>query len=69
MLLIRNDDLNEFLLEKSKAYQQELLATTFMFEDETKIYFPIHLSLAHQQNPVFRSKPNFYHIFQTEQPQ
>jgi len=33
-----DDDLNEFLLEKSKAYQQELLATTFMFEDETKTY-------------------------------
>ena len=33
-----DDDLNEFLLEKSKAYQQELLATTFVFEDETKTY-------------------------------
>jgi predicted GNAT family N-acyltransferase len=33
-----DNDLNEFLLEKSKAYQQELLATTFVFEDETKTY-------------------------------
>ena len=33
-----DDDLNEFLLEKSKSYQQELLATTFVFEDETKTY-------------------------------
>ena len=31
-----DDDLNEFLLEKSKNYQQELLATTFVFEDKTK---------------------------------
>jgi GNAT superfamily N-acetyltransferase len=29
-----DDDLNEFLLEKSKNYQQELLATTFVFEDD-----------------------------------
>ncbi len=33
-----DDDLNEFLLEKSKNYQQELLATTFIFENETTTY-------------------------------
>lgn len=33
-----DDDLNDFLLEKSKAYQQELLATTFIFDDKTKTY-------------------------------
>ena len=33
-----DDDLNEFLLEKSKDYQQELLAVTYVFEDETKTY-------------------------------
>lgn len=31
-----DDDLNEFLLEKSKNYQCELLANTFVFEDETQ---------------------------------
>jgi len=29
-------DLNEFLLKNSKHYQQELLATTFVIEDETQ---------------------------------
>jgi len=33
-----DDDLNEFLFDKSKDYQQELLATTFVFEDDTKTY-------------------------------
>ena len=31
-----DDDLNEFLSEKSKNYQQNLLANTFVFEDETQ---------------------------------
>ena len=54
-------DLNEFLLEKSKHYQQELLATTFVFEDETQTlaYYSIFNDSFRIEDVSFESKNAF----------
>jgi len=54
-------DLNEFLLEKSKHYQQELLATTFVFEDEvqTLAYYSIFNDSFRIEDVSFESKNAF----------
>jgi len=51
-------DLNEFLLEKSKDYQHELLATTFVFEDETQTwaYYSIFNDSMRIDDNAFASK-------------
>jgi GNAT superfamily N-acetyltransferase len=56
-----DDDLNEFLLEKSKDYQQELLATTFVFEDDavTLAYYSIFNDSLRIEDVSFASKNAF----------
>jgi GNAT superfamily N-acetyltransferase len=53
-----DDDLNEFLLEKSRDYQQELLATTFLLEDETQTlaYYSIFNDSFRIEDVSFASK-------------
>ncbi|GHS96637.1 hypothetical protein FACS189421_02050 [Bacteroidia bacterium] len=53
-----DEDLNEFLLEKSNNYQMELLATTFVFEDEIKTlaYYSIFNDSLKIENISFSSK-------------
>jgi GNAT superfamily N-acetyltransferase len=54
-------DLNEFLLENAKNYQQELLATTFVIEDEiqTLAYYSIFNDSFRIEDVSFISKNAF----------
>ena len=56
-----DEDLNEFLLEKSKDYQQELLATTFVIENETQTlaYYSIFNDSFRIEDVSFASKNAF----------
>jgi len=53
-----DDDLNEFLLDKSKFYQNELLATTYIIENEEKTvaYFSIFNDSLRIEEVEFASK-------------
>ncbi|MEX0780342.1 MAG: GNAT family N-acetyltransferase [Balneolales bacterium] len=56
-----DDDLNDFLLNKSKLYAHELLATTFVLEspDRTKAFFSILNDTLNVQENTFASKSAF----------
>jgi predicted GNAT family N-acyltransferase len=53
-----DEDLNEFLQEKANDYQTELLATTFVFEDEIKTvaYYSIFNDSLRIEDIAFQSK-------------
>jgi hypothetical protein len=58
-----DDDLNEFLTEKAMAYQRELLANTFLFEDETQTlaYYSIFNDSLRIEDITFASKNALWH--------
>ena len=53
-----DDDLNEFLFEKAEQYQKELLATTFVIEDEihTLAYYSLFNDSFRIEDISFQSK-------------
>lgn len=57
----KDDDLNEFLTEKSKLYQNELLAVTHVIENEIKTlaYFSIFNDSLKVEQAYFASKSKF----------
>lgn len=57
----KDPDLNEFLFEKAKAYQKELLATTHIIEDKEKTiaYFSIFNDSLKVEEIRFASKTRF----------
>jgi hypothetical protein len=56
-----DEDLNDFLFSKAKSYQKELLAATYILEDDTQTlaYFSIFNDSLKVEEEAFASKSSF----------